>query len=72
MVNIEKLKEKIVELGYNVEKVAEVINVDRSTMYRKLSGKADGFTIKEVDRICKALNLSKEEAIAIFFTQYVA
>lgn len=72
MVNVNKLKGKIVELGYSVEKLAESVNIDRSTMYRKMSGKGDGFTIKEVDRICKALNLSREDAIAIFFTQYVA
>lgn len=72
MVNVNKLKGKIVELGYSVEKLAEEVNIDRSTMYRKMSGKGDGFTIKEVDKICKVLNLSREDAIAIFFTQYVA
>lgn len=72
MVNVNKLRGKVVELGHSIESLAELVNIDRSTMYRKLSGKGDGFTIKEVDRICKALNLSKEEAVAIFFTQYVA
>lgn len=72
MVNINKLRGKVVELGFSIESLAELVNVDRSTMYRKLSGKGDGFTIKEVDAICKALKLSKEDALAIFFTQYVA
>ena len=72
MVNVNKLKGKIVELGLSVEEVAESVDIDKSTMYRKIAGKGEGFTIKEADKICKALKLNREDAIAIFFTQYVA
>ncbi len=36
MVNVNKLKGKIVERGLNVENLAERIGLDRATLYRKL------------------------------------
>ena len=63
--NVAKLKGKMVELGINVETLAEMIGVDRSSLYRKLnnSGKV---TIGEAKRIKEALSLTDDEAIAIF------
>lgn len=63
--NVSKLKGKMIELGINVETLAEMIGVDRSSLYRKLnnSGKV---TIGEAKRIKAALALTDEEAIAIF------
>ena len=72
MVNINKLKGKIVEKEMTVEKLAEKIGVDRSTLYRKLNSAGELFTIKEANLICKTLELKGEEAAAIFFSQYVA
>lgn len=72
MVNVNKLKGKIVECGINIEKLAEMIGVDRATLYRKLNAKGKQILIKEADAIVKALNLNPEEAVAIFFAQYVA
>lgn len=72
MVNINKLKGKIVERGMTVEKLAEKIGVDRSTIYRKINTAGESFTIREAHMICAALNLSGQEATAIFFSQYVA
>jgi DNA-binding phage protein len=72
MVNINKLKGKIVENGLNTEKLADNIGIDRSTLYRKINNNGETFTIKEADLIVKALNLTAEEAKAIFFSQLVA
>ena len=72
MVNINKLKGKIVESGLTVEKLAEKIGVDRSTIYRKMNNDGETFTIKDANLICKILNLTCEEATAIFFSRYVA
>ena len=71
MVNVNKLKGKIVEKGLSVEKVAEIMGIDRSTLYRKLSNSAD-ISIKDADRIVKALNLTSMEGSSIFFSQFVA
>ena len=72
MVNINKLKGKIVENGLTIEKLADNIGIDRSTLYRKINNKGETFTLKEADLILNALNLTAEEAKAIFFSQFVA
>lgn len=72
MVNIRKLKGKIVECGINVEELADKIGMDRSTLYRKLSANGENFTIKDADSISKALDLTYAEVNAIFFSQFVA
>ena len=63
--DLNKLKGKIVERGWNVEKLAESIGVERSSMYRKLNN-FEKITIGEAKRIATALNLSNEDASYIF------
>ena len=72
MVNVPMLKGKVIEKGFTLEKVAENIGIDRSTMSRKLGNSGEDFTIKQADDIVKLLNLSPAEATAIFFNQFVA
>lgn len=63
--NVNKLRGKMVELGVNVETLAEMIGVDRSSLYRKLNN-SEKVTIGEAKRIKAALALTDEEASAIF------
>lgn len=72
MVNVNKLRGKIVENGLSVEEVADKIGIDRSTLYRRLNSGGEGFLIKEADAIVKILHLTSNEATAIFFAQCVA
>lgn len=72
MVDVNKLMGKIAENKLSISKLAEKMNVDKSTMYRRFGNEGEQFTIKEADFIAKELHLSKDEAIAIFFKQYVA
>lgn len=72
MVNVNKLRGKIVECDMNVEKIAEMIGMDKSTLYRKINSNGENFTIKEADLIAKALKLTYQEVNAIFFSQFVA
>lgn len=65
--NILKLKGKMVENGFNVEALAEKIGVDRSSLYRKLNN-SEKITIGEAKRIKEALDLSEDDATAIFFS----
>ena len=55
-----------------IEKLADLIGIDRSTLYRKISNNGDTITIKEADLIVKELNLTLKDANDIFFSQYVA
>ncbi len=70
MVNIKKLRGKMVEADFTVEKLAEVIGINRATLYRKLE--TGNFTIKEANIIAAALHLTNEELNAIFFAEVVA
>lgn len=66
VVNIARLKGKIVEHGNTQEAVASAIGMDRSTFYRKLKDGGEKFTIGEIHGIVSAVPLSREEAIDIF------
>lgn len=72
MTNVDKLKGKIKEMRLTPEKLAVMVGIDKSTMYRKLNSGGDDFTIGQADSIVKALSLDAEEAQAIFFSQFVA
>lgn len=72
MVNINKLKGKIVENGLTIGKLAKEIGLDRSTLYRKINNDGETFSIREANLICSVLGLTGQEATEIFFSQYVA
>ena len=63
--NLKKLKGKMVEKGWNVDRLALHLGIDRSSMYRKLNN-FDRITIGEAKRITELLELSKEDATTIF------
>ena len=65
--NINKLKGKIVERNMNVEKLANAINVDRSSLYRKFNN-AEKITIGEALKMKDALQMTDEEAFDIFLS----
>ena len=66
-IDIPKLKGKIVEKGMTTEGLAEKLQIDRATLYRRIS--TDNLRIKDVQRICEALSLTSQEAIAIFLAE---
>ena len=73
MTHCNKLKGKIVEKNLTIEQVSSLMGIDKSTFYRKInSTNGETFTIREVDLIVKKLELSLDEANAIFFSQFVA
>lgn len=65
--NILKLKGKMVEKGVSAENLATEIDVDRSTLYRKLKS-GESFTVGEVQKIITALDLTRDETHDIFFS----
>lgn len=65
--NVYKLKGKIVERELNIEKLADLIGVDRSSLYRKLNN-ADKITIGEALKMKEALSMTDAEANEIFLS----
>ncbi|MDU4480237.1 helix-turn-helix domain-containing protein [Clostridium sp.] len=72
MINILKLKGKIVEAGMNISSLSRELNIDRSTFYRKLNEDGTYFSIKEINIMIAKLNLSFDDVKNIFFRQLVA
>lgn len=71
MVNVSKLKGKIIERNTTQEALAKDIGIDKSTFYRKMKQNGN-FSIQEVNLIVSSLGLSKDEALSIFFSEIVA
>lgn len=70
MLDVQKLKGKIVEKGKSVESVSAELGINPATFYRKL--KNNSFEINEADKLVDILALTNEEVIAIFFSHIVA
>lgn len=65
--NVSKLKGKIVEKEMSIEKLADAIGINRSSLYRKLNN-AEKITIGEAIKIKSALSLDDNEAYDIFLS----
>lgn len=70
MLNVQKLKGKMVEKGKNVETVSSDLGINPATFYRKMNN--NSFEIREADELVKILSLTHEEATSIFFSDTVA
>lgn len=71
MVNVNKLKGIIVERNTTQETVADSIGINRSTFYRKMKNEGN-FSIKEAKLIAQHVPLTFDEAIEIFWGDFVA
>lgn len=70
MVDVNKLKGRIVEKGLNVAELAKLVGLDRATLYRKLNNGGETLLIKDVDSIIKILEIPGEDVDSIFFSQF--
>lgn len=66
MLDRNKLKGKIVECGFSMEKIAQILGINPATLYRKLTMESE-FTRNEIAALKTALNLSLQEIDDIFF-----
>lgn len=70
--NVRKLKAKLVEKDVSVVDLANILNVDKSTVYRKFNKSGESFTVSDVDKIAEALSLTYNDINEIFFANVVA
>ena len=71
MVNTTLLRSAMVKKGTNVSEVAMQMGVDKATLYRRMADSGT-FTVGEVEKLAKILDLSHDEAVSIFFAKTVA
>lgn len=72
MVNVNKLRGRMVEYKVNADKMASLLGINRATFYRKMENAGEAFTVREVGIIAEALGLNLTELNAIFFDPTVA
>lgn len=72
MVNINKLKGKMVECGFTIRTLSVASGIKESTLNRRFSSNGEDFSIKEADSLAQALHLTASEVNDIFFSQFVA
>lgn len=63
---MEILKEKITAANLTQDSLAVKIGMNPSTLYRKIKGGGDGFTVGELHRLVDELHLSDKDAKDIF------
>lgn len=66
MVNVQKLRGRMVEMAINADSLAKEIGINAGTLYRRFK-KPEEFTVREVYGIAEVLHLSAQELDAIFF-----
>jgi len=64
-----KLKGKITEKNETIKSVAKKAGMSRNTLGNKLDGKTS-FTIAEIYKISDILDISSEEVVKYFFTDW--
>lgn len=64
-VNTEELQERISKSGYKANYLAEMLEIKRTTYYRKLRGQND-FYPGEILKLCKLLKINKTDRKKIF------
>lgn len=72
MVNVDKLRGKIVEHRLSPDDMAKILGISKNTYYRRINDGGGSFTINEAGQIAKTLQLTADEFNAIFFENGVA
>lgn len=68
MFNKNLFRAKIAENGVTTKKVAQLMGINETTLYRKINGESD-FTRNEIQLFKKEFELSGDEVDSIFFAK---
>lgn len=68
----EELMKRKNSLNISNEELAKRLGIDQSTLWRKLTGRTNGFTLKEANDLTRILGLNRTEAADIFFDDPLA
>lgn len=69
--NIPELRAEMARQKISIPKLADLINMNKSNLYPRMRGETP-FNQKDIANIAKALNLSNDKIMEIFFTEEVA
>lgn len=66
-----EIKKLMIDKNISTNKLSSMLNIARSTLYRKLNGHLD-FSRKEIEIIMNEFKLSDNQVMKIFFTKKVS
>ena len=66
MFNKDKFRGAVISNGFTMELLANKINVNLATLYRKINRNGD-FSREEIAKITEVLDLERDEVYSIFF-----
>lgn len=69
--NVNELKAELVRQGVSLRTLATILGIDRSTLYKKMSGRTQ-FLQSEIAKIGEILHLDSNKIVAIFFDNKVS
>lgn len=72
MTDIKELRSKMLKKDISVEKLASMTGISKDTLYRRIKNNGEDFTCAEVQAIARALELTEDEIMIIFFAHNVA
>jgi len=67
MIDVNLLQLEIDKSGLKLDKIADELMIDRSTLYRKINNIGRGFTVAEMQKLVWLLDIPSESASKIFF-----
>lgn len=70
MTNFAKLRGLMVERGMEVSRLAGILGISRQAMSDKINGRSK-ISLLDAQKISEALNMTKDERDAIFFSELV-
>lgn len=69
--NINDLKAEIARNNLSIPKLAELIDIDKKTLYSRMNGETN-FKQEEISAIAKVLDLTSDKIMFIFFADVVS
>ena len=69
MAKMDKLKKKMKQRGVTYSELSRKMDINRSTLYRKIAGNGEGFSVREAAYIGRARGLTLDETAEIFFEE---
>lgn len=69
MVNLERLKDEMKKKSITPDVAADAMGIDVATYYRRMNRQGIKFTVEEVSKLSKLLDLSPQTMQDIFFEQ---
>lgn len=67
MAKVDRIRKRMKQRGVTCGELSRMMEINRATLYRKFADGGEGFSVREVACIGRALGLTAAETAEIFF-----